>query len=56
MAGQPQSQIAETQPLAIRRASPADAEECGRICFEAFSTLAQKHNFPPDFPAQELPT
>jgi predicted N-acetyltransferase YhbS len=56
MAAQPQSWIAENQALVIRRATPADAEVCGRICFEAFGTLAHKHNFPPDFPAPEIPT
>ncbi|HEV2395732.1 MAG TPA: GNAT family N-acetyltransferase [Candidatus Sulfotelmatobacter sp.] len=55
MAAQPQSWIAENQVLVIRRATPADAEACGRICFDAFATLANKHNFPPDFPAPEIP-
>jgi GNAT superfamily N-acetyltransferase len=55
MAAQPQARIDEDQALVIRRATPADAEVCGRICFEAFSTLAQKHNFLPDFPAPEIP-
>jgi predicted N-acetyltransferase YhbS len=55
MAAQPQSWIAENQTLVIRRATPADAEMCGRICFEAFGTLAEKHNFPRDFPAPEIP-
>jgi predicted N-acetyltransferase YhbS len=40
----------------VRRATPADAEVCGRICFEAFATLADRHNFPRDFPAPEIPT
>jgi predicted N-acetyltransferase YhbS len=56
MAAQPQSWIAENQALVIRRATPADAEVCRRICFEAFGTLAHKHNFPPDFPAPEIPS
>jgi GNAT superfamily N-acetyltransferase len=54
MAGQTQV-VAEHQTLVIRRATPADAEVCGRICFDAFATLANKHNFPPDFPAPEIP-
>jgi predicted N-acetyltransferase YhbS len=37
----------------LRRATPADAPECGRICFEAFRDIAAQHNFPPDFPAAE---
>lgn len=36
--------------IVIRRAEPADAAACGRICYEAFTTLNQKFNFPPDFP------
>jgi predicted N-acetyltransferase YhbS len=55
MAAPPQSWIAENQTLVIRRATPADAEVCGRICFEAFATFAEKHNFPCDFPAPEIP-
>jgi predicted N-acetyltransferase YhbS len=41
------------RPVVIRRATPADAERCGRISFEAFTTLATHHNFAPDFPAPE---
>ncbi|HZW91836.1 MAG TPA: GNAT family N-acetyltransferase [Candidatus Eremiobacteraceae bacterium] len=55
MAAQPQAWIGENQNLVIRRATQADAEVCGRICFKAFSTLAEKHNFPPDFPTPEIP-
>ena len=53
MAAPPQTSINENQLVAIRRATPADAEVCGRIGFDAFTTLANKHNFPPDFPAPE---
>jgi predicted N-acetyltransferase YhbS len=55
MAAQPQSGIAENQAIVIRRATLADAEVCGRICFEAFGGLAEKHNFPNDFPVPEIP-
>ncbi|MGA7422075.1 MAG: GNAT family N-acetyltransferase [Candidatus Sulfotelmatobacter sp.] len=55
MATQPQSWIAENQAVVIRRATPADAGVCGRICFKAFGTLAEKHNFPNDFPAPDIP-
>ena len=55
MALKPEALIAESQILVIRRATPADADVCGRICFQAFGTLAEKHNFPPDFPAPEIP-
>lgn len=56
MEGQTQAVIGENHNLAIRRATPADAEVCGRICFEAFGTLADRHNFPRDFPAPEIST
>ncbi len=38
----------------LRRAQAADAEVCGRICYEAFTTLNKKFNFPPDFPSPEV--
>lgn len=33
--------------------TPEDVETCGRICYEAFSGIADKHNFRRDFPALE---
>ena len=54
MATQPEQKTSE-QSFRIRRATPADAEICGRICFEAFGTLADYHKFPRDFPGPELP-
>jgi len=33
----------------IRPATPADAEACGRIIFDAFNGIAELHNFPKDF-------
>jgi predicted N-acetyltransferase YhbS len=56
MAAQPQGLTAEHPLTVIRAATPADAEVCGRICFEAFVTLAGKHNFAPDFPSPEVAT
>jgi predicted N-acetyltransferase YhbS len=53
MAAQPEPLISNNQALLVRRATPADAAVCGRICFEAFATLANKHGFPSDFPAPE---
>jgi hypothetical protein len=38
----------------LRRGMPADAEVCGRICFEAFKALADRHSFPQDFPSPEV--
>jgi predicted N-acetyltransferase YhbS len=40
--------------LNLRRGVPADAAECGRICFEAFKSIAERHNFPPDFPSPDV--
>jgi hypothetical protein len=40
--------------LKLRRGVPADAAECGRICFEAFKSVAERHNFPPDFPSLDV--
>jgi GNAT superfamily N-acetyltransferase len=54
MAGPSQAAHSGEPSVAIRRASAADAEVCGRICFEAFTALANRHNFPPDFPAPEV--
>lgn len=42
-----------TSAVQIRRATAADAEICGRICYEAFAAINRQHNFPPDFPAPE---
>jgi len=42
-----------TAPVAIRRATPADAEACGRICYEAFFKISQHHNFPADIPSPQ---
>ncbi len=38
----------------LRAGRPEDAEACGIICYEAFKTIAEKHGFPPDFPAAEI--
>src|SRR5215469_8411233 len=43
-------------PVTIRRATPADVPECGRICYEAFSTVAAQHNYPSDIPSAEVAT
>ncbi len=38
----------------VRRAQPGDADVCGRICYNAFTTLNEHHRFPPDFPNPEV--
>ncbi len=40
--------------IRIREATPADAEICGTICYNAFKTISEAHGFPPDFPATEV--
>jgi len=42
--------------IQLRAAVPADAEICGRILFDAFGGVAQKHGFPSDFPSVEVAT
>ena len=44
-----------TEPkVHIRTATPEDAKVCGQICYDAFSTINQKHGFPSDFPNPEV--
>jgi GNAT superfamily N-acetyltransferase len=46
-----------SQPnLTLRPATPDDASICGRICYDAFSTINQTHGFPCDFPGPEAST
>ena len=40
--------------VTIRKSKPEDAEACGNICYEAFAAISNYHNFPPDFPSEEL--
>lgn len=37
----------------LRAGRPEDAEACGVICYQAFKTISEQHNFPPDFPVPE---
>jgi hypothetical protein len=48
--------LAETNEhtLRLRSGRLDDAEEAGRIIFEAFATIAEKHGFPPDFPSVDV--
>ncbi|MGH9941695.1 MAG: GNAT family N-acetyltransferase [Pyrinomonadaceae bacterium] len=38
----------------IRPSDEGDAETCGRICYEAFKDIADRHQFRPDFPSPEF--
>jgi GNAT superfamily N-acetyltransferase len=49
------NQVPHQLGIAIRRATAADAEVCGKICFEAFGSLSARHGFPNDFPSPEIP-
>ncbi len=40
--------------IQLRSMRPEDVEPCGRICYEAFRNIAEKHNFRPDFPSAEM--
>jgi predicted N-acetyltransferase YhbS len=40
--------------VTIRVARPEDAAVCGAISYKAFSTINAEHNFPCDFPNQEV--
>ena len=39
--------------IVLRPGTAADAAACGTICYEAFKSVAEAHNFPPDFPSPE---
>ena len=49
--GRPARPVAE---VALRPGHADDADECGRICYEAFRAIAERHGFPPDFPSPEV--
>jgi len=38
----------------IRPAVPSDAEACGRLSYEAFKGIRERHGFPPHFPTVEI--
>jgi len=42
--------------IKLRSGTPADAEICGRICYNAFKTISEAHGFHPDFPAPGVAT
>ena len=42
--------------IKLRPGTAEDAKQCGEICYRAFRTIAEEHNFPPDFPSPELAT
>ena len=40
--------------LRLRPGTAGDAKTCGTICYNAFKTIAEAHNFPPDFPSPDV--
>jgi predicted N-acetyltransferase YhbS len=40
--------------ITLRAGKPDDSLECGRIAYEAFKSIADRHGFPPDFPSPEI--
>jgi GNAT superfamily N-acetyltransferase len=42
--------------ISLRPAMATDAAPCGRIIYEAFKEVAERHGFTPDFPAPEAGT
>ena len=42
--------------IKLRPGTPEDAMQCGKICYNAFKTIAEEHNFPPDFLSPEFAT
>jgi predicted N-acetyltransferase YhbS len=42
--------------IKLRTGTSEDAQDCGEICYRAFRVIAEKHNFPPDFPSPGIAT
>src|SRR5215210_2026684 len=42
--------------IVLRSGTLEDATACGAICYQAFATISNHHNFPPDFPNAEVAT
>lgn len=45
--------VSAAMDVVLRGGRPEDAERCGQICYEAFKTISEQHNFPQDFPSAE---
>jgi predicted N-acetyltransferase YhbS len=50
------SQLGKSRSVRLRNGNPEDARILGRICYQAFKTISGSHNFPPDFPSEEVAT
>jgi predicted N-acetyltransferase YhbS len=40
--------------IKVRVGTAEDVQECADICYRAFKVIAEKHNFPSDFPSSEV--
>ena len=49
----PMASPALNSVVSLRRATPGDADTCGRICYEAFAAVSSQHKFGPELPAAE---
>ena len=45
-----------TSEIVVRPATVADAEACGRICYEGFRAISERHGFPPIYASVEAAT
>lgn len=43
-----------TSAVQLRPATAADADVCGRICYEAFTAISDQHNFAHEIPVPEM--
>jgi len=48
--------VTSEKPIVVRPPDQRDLPECGRICFEAFAALSDRHGFPHDFPNTAVAT
>ena len=46
----------QASDLTLRPARPEDAADLGRICYEAFRSIASRYNLAPGFPSPEVAT
>ena len=49
----PMSKPALSSAIKLRRATPEDANVCGRICYEAFANISSQHSFTRELPSPE---
>ncbi len=49
-----QTNATAVSKITLREPRPGDAQDLGRICYEAFKTISEAHGFPPDFPSPEV--